>query len=155
VTQETLRMTYFSYVLSVMAYGIIFWSNSPHSIHIFRLQKRIVRIITNSRGLFRNLKIFPLQSQYIFSVLLFMAKNREQFKSKSEIHGINTRYTNSWHQHKIHQFMASTQDTPIHGINTGYTNNFHYPSSDLTTFQKGTYYFGIKVFNSLPPSIKT
>jgi hypothetical protein len=25
----------------------------------------------------------------------------------------------------------------------------------LTTSQKGTYYFGIKVFNNLPPSIKT
>jgi hypothetical protein len=39
VTQETLRMIYFSYVHSVMAYGIIFWGNSPHSIHIFRLKK--------------------------------------------------------------------------------------------------------------------
>jgi hypothetical protein len=132
MTQETLRMIYFSYVHSVMAYGIIFWGNFPHSIHIFRLQKMIIRIITDSRGgdscreLFRNLKIFPLQSQCIFSVLLFMAKNREQFKCNSEIHGINKRYT----------------------------NNFHYPSSNLTTFQKGSYYFGIKVFNSLPPSIK-
>jgi hypothetical protein len=77
--------------------------------------------------LFRNLKIFPLQSQYIFSLSLFMAKNREQFKSNCEIHGINTRYT----------------------------NNFHYPSSNLTTLQTGSYYFGIKVFNSLPSSIKT
>jgi hypothetical protein len=50
--------------------------------------------------------------------------------------------------------MASTQDTPIYGINTRYTNNFHYPSSNLTTFQKGSYYFGINVFNSLPISIK-
>jgi hypothetical protein len=76
--------------------------------------------------LFRNLKIFPLQSRYIFFLLLFMAKNREQFKSNCEIHGINTRYT----------------------------NNFHYPSSNLTTFQKESYYFGIQVFNSLPPSIR-
>jgi hypothetical protein len=129
VTQETLRMIYFSYVHSVMTDGIIFWGNS-HSIHIFRLQKRTVRIITNSTGrdscreLFRNLNILPLQSQYICSLLLFMANNRNEFKSNSEIHGVNTRYTNSWCQHKIHQFMVSTQDTPIHGINTRYTNSW-------------------------------
>jgi hypothetical protein len=82
MSQETLRMIYFSYVHPVMTYGIIFWGNSLNSIHIFRLQKRILRIITTSRGrdscreLFRNLKIFPLQSQYVFSLLLFMAKNR-------------------------------------------------------------------------------
>jgi hypothetical protein len=68
MSQETLRIIYFSYVHSVMTYGIIFWGNSPHSIHIFRLQKRIIRIITNSRSrdscteLLRNLKIFPLLS---------------------------------------------------------------------------------------------
>jgi hypothetical protein len=50
--------------------------------------------------------------------------------------------------------MVSTQDTPIHGVNTRYTNNFHYPSSNLTTFQRGSYCFVIEVFKSLPPSIK-
>jgi hypothetical protein len=111
-----------------MTYGIIFWNNSPHSIHIFRLQKRIVRIIINSRGrdscreLFRNLNILPLQSQYIYSLLLFMVNNRDEFKSNSEIHGVH---------------------------------DFHYPSSNLTTFQKGPHYFGIKMFNSFPPSIKS
>jgi hypothetical protein len=97
--QETLRTIYFSSVDSVMTYTIIFWGNSPHSIHIFRLQKRIIRIITYSRGrdsgreLFRNLKLFYLQSQYmsIFSLLLFMAKIREQFKANSEVHGNNSR----------------------------------------------------------------
>jgi hypothetical protein len=67
----------------------------------------------------------PSLTVYIFPFVI-LAKNREQFKSNSEIHGINTRYT----------------------------NNFHCLSSNLTTFQKGSYYFGIKVFNSLPPSMK-
>jgi hypothetical protein len=38
------RMIYFSYFHSVMAYHKIFWDNSPHSIHIFRLQKRVITI---------------------------------------------------------------------------------------------------------------
>jgi hypothetical protein len=39
-----------SYFHSFMTYGIIFCGNSPHSSHIFRLQKRVIRIITNSRS---------------------------------------------------------------------------------------------------------
>jgi hypothetical protein len=125
-------MIYFSYFHSLMTYGIIFWGNSPLSILIFRIQKRVIRIITDSRSwdscreLFKNLTILPLQSQYIFSLLLFMSNNREQFKSNSQIHSINTRHI----------------------------NNLHHPTCNLTAFQKGTHYLGIKVFNSLPPSIK-
>jgi hypothetical protein len=129
--QETKRIIYFSYFHSVMAYGIIFWSTSPLSINLFRLQKRVSIIITNSRNtdscreLFKKLQVLPLISQYIFSLLLFVVKNREQLKFNSEIHNNNTRY-----------------------------NNFHYPICNLTVFQKGTYYFGMKVFNNLPSSIK-
>jgi hypothetical protein len=34
--QGTLRMIYVSYFHSVKTYGLVFWGNSPHSIHIFR-----------------------------------------------------------------------------------------------------------------------
>jgi hypothetical protein len=36
---NTMKMIYFSYIHSVMTYGIIFWGNSPHSIKLFRIQK--------------------------------------------------------------------------------------------------------------------
>jgi hypothetical protein len=39
MSQGTLRMIYFSCVHSVITYGIIFWSNSPHSIHILGYKK--------------------------------------------------------------------------------------------------------------------
>jgi hypothetical protein len=45
---EVLRMAYFSYFNSIMSYGIIFWGNSHHSINTFKIQKRIIRIMTNS-----------------------------------------------------------------------------------------------------------
>jgi len=45
---EVLRMVYFSYFHFIMLYGIIFWGNSHHSVNIFKIQKRIIRIITNS-----------------------------------------------------------------------------------------------------------
>ena len=45
------------------------------------------------RQLFKNLKILPLKSQYIFSLLLFVAENRDLYESNSEIHNINTRFS--------------------------------------------------------------
>jgi len=50
MTEDTLRMIYHSYVHSIITYGIIFWGNSPHSTHIFKIQKQIIRIKTKSRG---------------------------------------------------------------------------------------------------------
>ena len=48
VSLDVLKMTYFSYVHSLMSYGIIFWGDSVHSKLIFKIKKRIIRIITNS-----------------------------------------------------------------------------------------------------------
>jgi hypothetical protein len=43
--------------------------------------------------LFTNLKILPLKSQYIYSLLLFVAKNRHSYESNSAIHNINTKFS--------------------------------------------------------------
>jgi len=89
---DVLRTIYFSYVHSVISYGIIFWGNSHFSTNVFKIQKRIIRIIINivrrnsCRQLFKQLQILPLPSQYIFSLLVFVNKNRELFLSNSEIH---------------------------------------------------------------------
>jgi len=61
-----------------------------------------------------------------FYLLLFVAKNRDLYKMNSEIHNINTRFS----------------------------SDLHTRTANLTTFQKGAFYFGIKVFNHLPTSIK-
>ena len=80
-------MVYFSTVHSIISYGIIFWGVSTHSKIIFKIQKRIIRIITNSgnkdscRNVFTKLNILPLQSQYIFSLLMFVVKNKDIFKT--------------------------------------------------------------------------
>jgi hypothetical protein len=41
-------MIYFAYAHSVTNYGIIFWGNSWNSIKNLKLQKKMVRIMTNS-----------------------------------------------------------------------------------------------------------
>ena len=94
---DVLRSTYLSYAHSIILYGIIFWGNSSYSDDIFKIQKRIIRIIMNSsknascQQLFKDLNILPIQSPYIHSILLFVTKNKDQFLSNSQVHKINTR----------------------------------------------------------------
>ena len=78
--QDTIRTIYFSYSHSILSYGIIFWGNSAYSFNILKIQKRIIRIIMNARNkdpshqLFKNLKILPLKSQYIFPSYCLLPK---------------------------------------------------------------------------------
>ena len=44
---EVLRTIYFSYIHSLISYRIIFLGNSQSSNNIFKIQKRILRIISN------------------------------------------------------------------------------------------------------------
>jgi hypothetical protein len=75
VTINTLKMIYHSYFHSIMTYGLLFLGNSPDSIKIFRLQKKIIRIMMDCRSkdscrkLFFNLEILTLPSQYILFLL--------------------------------------------------------------------------------------
>jgi hypothetical protein len=58
---------------------------------LFILQKRIIRIITDTgvkkscREAFKNMEIMTY-SQYIFSLILFAVKNKDLFTSNKEIH---------------------------------------------------------------------
>jgi hypothetical protein len=78
------------------------------------------------REMFSKLGILPLYSQYIFSTLMFIVKHKDIFTINTELHKINTRQ-------KL---------------------DFHVPSVSLTKVQKGVYYSGITLFNSLPLNIK-
>jgi len=76
--------------------------------------------------LFKDLNILPVQSQYIYSIILFVTKNRDQFLSNSQVNKINTRQT----------------------------FDLYIPTANLTIYQKGVYYSGIKIYNHLPTAIK-
>jgi hypothetical protein len=68
---SSLRMLYFAYLQSIMIYGTIFWVNSPYSVKLFRIQKRVIEIIKGlkSRDSFQEMKILPLCSQYVYSLM--------------------------------------------------------------------------------------
>jgi hypothetical protein len=96
------------------------------------MQKRVTRniVVCKSRyscwNLFQKLNILPLKLQYVFSLLLFVVNNKDQFIVNSAMYNINTRQS----------------------------TNLHLPQTNLAMYQKGVYYVGIKLFNSLPSKIK-
>ena len=69
--------------------------------------------------LFTSLKILPLKSKYIYSLLLFANINRHLYES----------------------------DSAIHNINTTFSSNLRTATTNLTTFQKAPFHYGIKIFN--------
>lgn len=57
---------------------------------------------------------------------MFVIKNRDLFRSNSEVHNISTRYN----------------------------SDLHLPTASLTVFQKEVFYSGIRIFNHLPSTIQ-
>jgi hypothetical protein len=78
------------------------------------------------RDAFRDWGILPLQSQYVFSLLIFVVNNMGLYHKSSQIHGLNMRCN----------------------------FDIYCPQTSLTIYQRGPYYFGIKLFNHLPLKIK-
>jgi hypothetical protein len=79
VPQSILRTIHYAYIHFILSYGIIFWGRSSNVSKLFILQKRIIRIITNTgvrescREVFKNMEIV-MYSQYIFSISICSSK---------------------------------------------------------------------------------
>jgi hypothetical protein len=42
---NTLKIIYHSYFHSVMTYGVIYWGNLSHAVMVFKMQKRVIRLM--------------------------------------------------------------------------------------------------------------
>jgi hypothetical protein len=78
------------------------------------------------RNIFKKLQILPLTSQYMLSLLMFVVQNKNLFLTNNENHNLDTRQR----------------------------NNLYLPQTNLTIYQKGAYYSGIKIFNNLHLEMK-
>jgi hypothetical protein len=133
MTINTLQLVYIAYFHSVLSYGLIFWGNSTDSSKVFYIQKKIIRIMASvksrvsCRQLFQKFNILSLASEFILCLLSFVVENLGKFQ----------------------------RNTVAHNLNTRRKHDFHMPNTNLTKYQKGVYYTGIKLFNNLPPTIKS
>jgi hypothetical protein len=73
-----IRSIYFSYFHTHLKYGLIFWDGDSKSKIIFKLQKRVIRIIggvnrlSSCRKLFKDLNLLPLPCMYIFELVCYI-----------------------------------------------------------------------------------
>lgn len=129
---RTMRQIYYAMFHSLLSYGIIYWGNSSTAGEVFKIQKRAIRIISNSgkydscKPLFIKFEILTLTSQFIYSSMCFLVKNKHLFPRNNMIHEYHTRHT----------------------------NDLHKPQNNLTSFQKDVTYTSINIFNHLPIKFK-
>ena len=118
--QENLKSSFHS----LMTYGMIFWGNCTHNIHVFQLQNRVIGISTESRpsDSYRHLRKwgFCHSCRNTFVPFYYTLNNKALFQMNFEIHSIN--------------FSSTTRQ--------------------FDNIQNGTYCTGIKVLNYLPTYIK-
>jgi hypothetical protein len=125
MSAPSLKMIYHAFFHLALSYGIIFWGNSSHSSTIFSVQKKAIRIMegcgnrVSCTNLFKKLQILPLTSQYMLPFLMFVLQNKNLFSTSIENHNIDTRQRNNLYLHQ----------------------------ANLTIYQKGAHYLGIKICN--------
>jgi hypothetical protein len=89
-------------------------------------------------------KIFKIQKRWLESLQIQDLETYVRNCLKINIFFINI-------CNKKHLFSTNYQ---IHSVHTRSKTNLHPPIANLTKFQKGVYYSGIKIINNLPHNIK-
>jgi hypothetical protein len=96
---NTLRIIYFANFHSHLRYGVLFWGGDSQSAEVFKLQKKVVRLIcnvkrkTSCRELFRTLNILPVPCVYIMEMVYYIKVNNKGLKQNLPIHDYET-----WHR---------------------------------------------------------
>jgi hypothetical protein len=107
VSGKFLRMIYFSYCQSKLEYGIIFWGSSPVMKSSFVAQKGVMRVMLrlgpkdSCREGFKRMGILTVPSLYIYSLLMFVVRNRNFYQTKHSIRHINTRQFGMLHMPSV------------------------------------------------------
>jgi hypothetical protein len=126
------RDVYFAYFHAYLRYGLVFWGDDSKSAIIFKLQKRVVGIIsgvsryTSCTQLFQDLNILPVPCMYISEVVCHIKLHIEKLE----------------------------QNNPIHNHNTCQKLNLHVKFCRTNSLKKGVMNMGIKLYSHLPNKIR-
>ncbi|PSN45852.1 hypothetical protein C0J52_16845 [Blattella germanica] len=127
------KMVYLGYFQSIMSYGIIIWGHCNEWKTIFKLQKKMVRVMVNApyrescKPIFKKLNILTFPSLYLYELICHLHCNIENCNTIQEPHCYETRYK---------QMLKF----PIHR---------------LSLFEHNSLYMGIKVYNKFSVEMET
>lgn len=133
----SIRIFYFAAVQSIISYSVLFWyrTSRRNDDRVFICQKRIIRAMLgmqsgeSCRGKFRELGVMTLPSLYVYNAALFVFNNRDMF--------LTNKHVNS------------------HAMQTRGGDNLSVPLHRTTLYDKGPLLGCVKVYNALPPNIKS
>jgi hypothetical protein len=144
LNQETLKTLYYSFVYPYLNYCIIVWGNTYNKYvdELFKLQKKVVRIITGShylehtKELFRTLYILPIRKILLYNISQFMYRYIEgtlpdifndMFSFNRAYHSYNTRSANllSVPKHNLNVRSFSIKVTGVRVWNLLTSYNLH------------------------------
>jgi hypothetical protein len=107
---ETAKLVYHAYVHSRIAYGIVLWGHSSHTIRLFKLQKRAIRYLAQANsnpctaGMYRKdsckpyfvkFEILTLPSLFIYNLISLIIDNIQKYPDKKDIHSHETRFNST------------------------------------------------------------
>lgn len=133
-SNDILIHAYYGNFYPHLLYGILFWGSCAQSYtnRIFVLQKKVLRImfnlntLTSCKRTFIDKKFLTLYGIYIYAVLCYFFKHRKYYLKIND----NSFYI------------------------TRNANLMYYPIHNLTIYERGLFYSSLKLFNSLPTSLK-
>ena len=131
--KDILRIMYNSHILPHLQYCTPIWCSTypTHLLPLFRIQKKVIRIITNSdflahtRPLFKDTKVLNLFDLNKYQIAIY---------TYNLLHNQNIEIT--------HNYPTRTRD------------NLRIPIHSLTLFKHSLAYLGPKTWNSIPSQIK-
>ena len=134
---------YYTLIYPYLSYCIINWASTSleNLIRLKKLQKRVVRIISNvtycahTEPLFIQLKIMNIFDLYKFRLALFMYSCYHKLLPLSLC-----RY-----------FLPNSA---IHSYSTRFKDDLHMPKVRIALSQKSLHYAGPRLWNALPPALK-
>jgi len=129
---NTLRSIQFANFHLHLKYGILSWGGDSQSTKVFKLQKKVVRLIrnvkrkTSCRELFRTLNILPVPCVYTMETVYCVKVNNKGLK----------------------------QNLAIHDYETQHTADFQTQFCTTDIFKKSVINLGTKLYNKLPNYLK-
>ena len=97
VSLEVAKTAYYALVHSHIGYSILAWGNGPAGSHLFRLQRRAVRLLgglayrEECRQAFISLSIMTLPSIYILQSIIYAHSNQNSLRTCADNHSYDTR----------------------------------------------------------------
>lgn len=128
---NTLKIIYFSYVESIIRYGIEVWGNSTSVNKILLIQKKCLRFMercfpVTHRPLFTKHCINTVSALYIYQISIYVYKNKSSYKT-------------------VHQ----TQSYALRR-----NSELVLPKSNFIQYKKSINYVAVQIYNHLPNHIK-